>query len=146
MGTTPGESAEDLFRPPAKRPSAPRQTAQRSGHLRRPPTLQHHYACALSARGEALFARPVPNDEGAIRRLIDDAAAHGSAALVVDTTSSAAVLALGVAAEVGMMAITEIHSDQPQVRCGPHSLRCRRRSPTLLLWEAGSVSVCTAGR
>ena len=58
-----------------------------------------HYACALSARGEALFARPVPNDEGAIRRLIDDAAAHGSPALVVDTTSSAAVLALGVAAE-----------------------------------------------
>ena len=58
-----------------------------------------HYACALSARGEPLFARPVPNDEGAIRRLIDDAAGHGSAALVVDTTSSAAVLALGVAAE-----------------------------------------------
>ena len=61
-----------------------------------------HYACALSARGDALFARPVPNDEGAIRRLIDDAAGHGSAALVVDTTSSAAVLALTVAAEVGM--------------------------------------------
>ena len=58
-----------------------------------------HYACALSARGEALFARPVPNDEGPIRRLIEDAAAHGSAALVVDTTSSAAVLALTVAAE-----------------------------------------------
>ena len=58
-----------------------------------------HYACALSARGEPLFARPVPNDEGAIRRLIDDAAAHGSPALVVDTTSSAAVLALTVAAE-----------------------------------------------
>ena len=58
-----------------------------------------HYACALSARGEALFSRPVPNDEGAIRRLIEDAAAHGSPALVVDTTSSAAVLALGVAAE-----------------------------------------------
>ena len=46
-----------------------------------------------------MFARPVPNDEGAIRRLIDDASAHGSAALVVDSTSSAAVLALGVAAE-----------------------------------------------
>ena len=58
-----------------------------------------HYACALTSGGEALFARPVPNDEGAIRRLIEDAAAHGSPALVVDTTSSAAVLALGVAAE-----------------------------------------------
>ena len=56
--------------------------------------------CRLEA--EALFARPVPNDEGAIRRLIDDAAAHGSPALVVDTTSSAAVLALGVAAECEM--------------------------------------------
>ena len=49
-----------------------------------------HYACAVSARGEPLFARPVPNDEGPIRRLIEDAAAHGSPALVVDTTSSAA--------------------------------------------------------
>ena len=28
-----------------------------------------HYACALSARGDALFARPVPNDEEPIRRL-----------------------------------------------------------------------------
>ena len=24
----------------------------------------NHYACALSARGDALFSRPVPNDEG----------------------------------------------------------------------------------
>ena len=59
----------------------------------------NHYACALSARGDELLARPVPNDEGAIRRMIEDAAAHGSPALVVDTTSSAAVLVLGVAAE-----------------------------------------------
>ena len=59
----------------------------------------NHYACALSARGERLFARPVPNDKAAIRRMIEDAAAHGSPALVVDTTSSAAVLVLGVAAE-----------------------------------------------
>ena len=58
-----------------------------------------HYACVLSARGEPLFARSVPNDEAAIRRMIEDAAAHGSPALVVDTTSSAAVLVLGVAAE-----------------------------------------------
>ena len=59
----------------------------------------NHYACALTSGGEALFARPVPNDEAAIRRMIEDAAAHGSPALVVDTTSSAAVLVLGVAAE-----------------------------------------------
>ena len=26
-----------------------------------------HYACAMSATGEALFARAVPNDEAAIR-------------------------------------------------------------------------------
>ena len=58
-----------------------------------------HYVCAVSAGGEELFARPVPNDEGAIRRLINDAAAHGSPALVVDTTASAAVLMLTVAAE-----------------------------------------------
>ena len=59
----------------------------------------NHYACALSARGDALFSRPVSNDEGAVRRLIEYVAVHGSPALVVDTTSSVAVLVLGVAAE-----------------------------------------------
>ena len=57
-----------------------------------------HYACVVSAGGEALFARPVPNDEGAIRRMISDAADRGRPALVVDMTSSAAVLVLTVAA------------------------------------------------
>ena len=61
-----------------------------------------HYACAVSASGEALFARAVPNDEGAIRRMISNAADHGQPALVVDMTSSAAVLALTVAAEVAI--------------------------------------------
>ena len=61
-----------------------------------------HYACAVSASGEALFARAVPNDEGAIRRMISDAEDHGRPALVVDMTSSAAVLALTVAAEVAI--------------------------------------------
>lgn len=61
-----------------------------------------HYACAMSAGGEALFSRAVPNDEGAIRRVISDAADHGRVALVVDTTSSAAVLALTVAAQVAV--------------------------------------------
>ena len=61
-----------------------------------------HYACAVSASGEALFSRAVPNDEGAIRRMISDAADHGRPALVVDMTSSAAVLTLTVAAEVAI--------------------------------------------
>ena len=61
-----------------------------------------HYACAMSAGGEALFARAVPNDEGAIRAMIDDAGGYGRAVLVVDTTSSAAALTLTVAAEVSI--------------------------------------------
>ena len=61
-----------------------------------------HYACAVSARGEALFSRAVPNDEAAICRMISDAADHGRPALVVDMTSSAAVLTLTVAAEVAI--------------------------------------------
>ena len=61
-----------------------------------------HYACAMSAAGEALFARAVPNDEAAIRRMINDAAGHGRPALVVDTTSSPASLTLTIAAEVAI--------------------------------------------
>ncbi len=59
-----------------------------------------HYACAVSACGEALFSRAVRSDEAAIRRVIDDAGDHGRPALVVDMTSSAAVGTLAVAAEM----------------------------------------------
>ena len=61
-----------------------------------------HFVCAVSACGEALFSQPVPNDEADIRQVIDEAATHGHPALVVDTTSSAAVLALTGAAECGI--------------------------------------------
>ena len=61
-----------------------------------------HYACAVSASGEALFSGAVPNEEAAVRRMIDDAASHGRPVLVVDMTSSAAVLMLRVAAEVAI--------------------------------------------
>ena len=61
-----------------------------------------HYACAVSASGVSLFSRAVLNDEGAIRTMISDAGDHGRPALVVDMTSSAAVLALTVAAEVAI--------------------------------------------
>ena len=57
-----------------------------------------HYACAVIAAGTEVLARPVANDEEAIGRLIDDAAAHGAVALVIDTTSSAASLLLEAAA------------------------------------------------
>ena len=56
-----------------------------------------HYACAVTAAGAEVLARGVPNDGASISRLIDDAAAHGVAALVIDTTSSAASLLLEAA-------------------------------------------------
>lgn len=58
-----------------------------------------HYACAVTSAGAEVLARGVPNDEAAIGRLIDDAAAHGAVALVIDTTSSAASLLIEAAAE-----------------------------------------------
>ena len=58
-----------------------------------------HYACAVSAAGTEVLSRAVPNDETAIGRLIDDAAAHGTVALVIDTTSSAASLLMEIAAK-----------------------------------------------
>ena len=57
-----------------------------------------HYACALTREGAEVLARGVPNDEAAIGRLIDEAAARGPAALVIDTTSSAASLLIETAA------------------------------------------------
>ena len=56
-----------------------------------------HYACAVTSAGTEVLARGVPNDEASISRLIDDAAAHGTVALVIDTTSSAASLLLEAA-------------------------------------------------
>ena len=58
-----------------------------------------HYACAVTAAGAEVLARSVRNDEASIGRLIDDAAVHGTVALVIDTTSSAASLLLEAAAQ-----------------------------------------------
>ena len=57
-----------------------------------------HYACAARADGAEVLARSVCNDEASITELIDEAAAHGAVALVIDTTSSAAALLLEAAA------------------------------------------------
>ena len=59
---------------------------------------QDHWAYAMSAEGEEIFSRAVPNDEVAMEAMIDAARASGRAVLVVDTTSSSAMLLLAVAA------------------------------------------------
>ena len=56
-----------------------------------------HYACAVTAAGAEVPARGVRNDEAAITELIDEAAACGAVALVIDTTNSAASLLLEAA-------------------------------------------------
>ena len=45
-----------------------------------------HYACVVTSAGAEVLARSVRNDEALIGRLIDDAAVHGTVALVIDTT------------------------------------------------------------
>ena len=57
-----------------------------------------HHACAVTSDGAEVLARSVRNDEASINQLIDDAAACGAVALVIDTTSSAASLLLEAAA------------------------------------------------
>lgn len=61
-----------------------------------------HWAHAVAAGGEELFSRAVRNDEAAIDALIDEAAGRGPAALVVDSTGSAASLLLEAAARRGV--------------------------------------------
>ncbi len=58
-----------------------------------------HYACAVTSRGTELLARSLPNDETTIGRLLDDTAALGTVALVIDTTISPASLLMHAAAE-----------------------------------------------
>ena len=61
-----------------------------------------HFAQATTTAGDELFARPVLNDQTALEAMIDDAAQHGSVAVVIDMTASAAQLLLTVAAERGV--------------------------------------------
>lgn len=61
-----------------------------------------HYAWAITAGGDKLFARPVKNDQAAIEQLITDASHHGRAALIVDQPASGAQLLLAAAREVGV--------------------------------------------
>ena len=61
-----------------------------------------HYAQAVTAGGDKVFDRPVPNDETAIGALITDASTHGGVALVIDQPASGAQLLLAVARGAGV--------------------------------------------
>ena len=58
-----------------------------------------HFAQATTTDGVELFARSVLNDQASIEQLLDDVGAHGTVALVIDMTASAAQLLLTIAAE-----------------------------------------------
>ena len=61
-----------------------------------------HFADALDAAGESLFAGAVANDEADIETLLGRAQALGAPALVVDQPGSLASLVLAVAARLGV--------------------------------------------
>jgi transposase len=56
-----------------------------------------HHAVVLDDTGEALFDRRVLNSEPALVKLLDEAATHGTVALVIDQPGSIAQLALALA-------------------------------------------------
>jgi transposase len=58
---------------------------------------EEHFAEVLDDQGERIFARSVVNDEVALARLLDRAAEHGIAGLVIDQPGSIAQLALAIA-------------------------------------------------
>lgn len=58
-----------------------------------------HFAQATTTDGVELFARPTLNDQTVLEAMIDDAAEHGTVAVVIDMTASAAQLLLTVATE-----------------------------------------------
>ena len=59
---------------------------------------EFHHAVVLDDHGDTLIDRRVTNDEADLVGLLDTAAAHGTAALVIDQPGSIAQLALAVAA------------------------------------------------
>lgn len=61
-----------------------------------------HFADVLDDDGERLFARAVANDQADLEALLDRAARHGVAGLVIDQPGSIAQLALAVAARRGV--------------------------------------------
>ena len=58
-----------------------------------------YFAQAITTDGEELFNRPVSNDQTAIEKVLEDAGVVGPVAVVVDMTSAAAQLMLGVMAQ-----------------------------------------------
>lgn len=63
---------------------------------------EEHFADVLDDNGEALFARPISNDEADLAFLLEQAGDHGVAGLVIDQPGSIARLAITVAARAGV--------------------------------------------
>ena len=63
---------------------------------------EEHFADVLDDVGEPLFARSIANDEADLEALLERAAAHGTAGLVIDQPGSIAQLAIAVARRRGV--------------------------------------------
>ena len=74
-------------------------------------------ACVITSGGDQVLARAVRNDETAVAAVFDAAAAHGSPALVIDTTSSTAALLMHAAAQRGLPVALR-HRSGHAPRCG----------------------------
>ncbi len=61
-----------------------------------------HYAQVITTGGVELFGRPIDNGQAAIETMLEEAAEHGSVALVIDMTASGAQLLLAIAAQRGV--------------------------------------------
>lgn len=59
---------------------------------------EEHFADVLDDAGESLFSRSIANDEVVVETLLEQAAEHGTAGLVIDQPGSIAQLAIAIAA------------------------------------------------
>ena len=104
-----------------------------------------HHACALDPGGSRVYDRALPNDEAALRQILDSLLARGRVLLVVDQPASIGALAIAVARDMGvdvaylpglaMRRIADLHPGQAKTdardayviadaaRTLPHTLR-----------------------
>ena len=61
-----------------------------------------HYASVTTATGDRIFGRRVDQEEADLRRLLDEAATHGTPVLILDQSASIGVLPRAVAHELAI--------------------------------------------